>query len=413
MTPEEILQQFHDHVNPGLADLLQIGGLASVDEYAEGCYVWSSDGEKYLDAVGGFGVFALGHRPPVVIDKVKNILDKMPLASKVFISSEEALLAKRLSEATGYKYFMFQNSGSEAVEAALKLARLSTGRTKLVGTYNAYHGVTFGALSVSGRDVYKQPFAPLLPDVVIVPFGDPDAMEEAVDERTAAVILEPIQGEGGVNVPPTGYLRRVREICDRRGALLILDEIQTGMGRTGRLLAQDWENVKADIVCLGKALGGGVVPIGAIGGNERAWSGFIENPLIHESTFGGNPLATGAGLAAVEEILNRRLWENAAVMGERLMKGLTDLADKYPHLIREVRGKGLLIGIEMANEGFGLPMMSFLLEEKTLVAYTLNNPKVIRVEPPLIMGEPEMQWILSAFDKALAKMDDLAKELEV
>lgn len=413
MNSEEILHSYHDHINPGLADLLQLGGLAAIDDRAEGPFVWDTDGNKYLDAVGGYGVFALGHRPPKVVEKVKEALDKMPLASKIFVSASEAELGAKLSDATGYQYFMFLNSGSEAVEAALKLARLTTGKPTLIGTTNAYHGVTFGALSVSGRDVYKEPFKPLLPDVRIVPYGNADALAEALDDTVAAVILEPIQGEGGVNVPPDGYLKRVRELCDEAGCLLILDEIQTGMGRTGKLLAEDWEEVRADIVCLGKALGGGVVPIGAVGGTEKAWQGFIDNPLIHESTFGGNPLATTAGIAAMEEIMGRQIWKSAQEMGEKLITALKNEAAKYPNLIKEVRGKGLLIGVEMAEEGYGLPMMGFMLEDKTLVAYTLNNPRVIRIEPPLIIGEEEVQWIANAFHNSLVKLQDLAKDLEV
>ncbi|WP_107763573.1 aspartate aminotransferase family protein [Coprothermobacter proteolyticus] len=413
MNPDEILQKYHDHINPGLADLLQLGGLAAVDDKAEGAYVWDAGGNKYLDAVGGYGVFALGHRPPKVIEKVKETLDKMPLASKIFINSCEAELGEKLSEATGYQYFMFLNSGSEAVETALKLARLTTGKTTFIGMTNAYHGVTFGALSVSGRDVYKEPFKPLLPGVKIVPFGDAEALANALDDTVAAVIVEPIQGEGGVNVPPPGYLKKVRQLCDEAGCFLILDEIQTGMGRTGKLLAEEWEDVKADIVCLGKALGGGVVPIGAVGATETAWQGFIDNPLIHESTFGGNPLATSAGIAAVDEIVGKQIWNNAHSTGDKLLSALRSEAEKYPHLIKEVRGRGLLIGVEMMEEGYGLPMMGFMLEEKTLVAYTLNNPRVIRIEPPLIIGDEEIQWLVNAFQKALAKLDKLAKDLEV
>ncbi|WP_018962981.1 aspartate aminotransferase family protein [Coprothermobacter platensis] len=413
MNSDEIIQNYHDHINPGLADLLQLGGLAAVDDRAEGSYVWDMDGNKYLDAVGGYGVFGLGHRPPKVIQRVKETLDRMPMASKIFVSPSEAELGYVLSKATGYEYFMFLNSGSEAVETALKLARLTSGKQTLIGMTNGYHGITYGALSVSGRDFYKEPFKPLLPGVKIVQYGDIEALRNALDENVAAVILEPIQGEGGVNVPPDGYLRAVRKACDDAGCFLILDEIQTGMGRTGKLLAEEWEDVRADIVCLGKALGGGVVPIGAVGANEKAWQGFIDNPLIHESTFGGNPLATSAGIASVQEILDKHIWDNAYTMGTKLINALKSEAEKYPNLIKEVRGRGLLIGIEMAQEGYGLPMMGFMLEEKTLVAYALNNPRVIRIEPPLIIGDEEVEWIANAFSNALVKLQDLAKDLEV
>lgn len=260
--PQSSKRLFHlyaEHVNPGLARLLQFMGLEGLEERAEGCYLWDSEGRKYLDFLGGFGTFALGHRPAAVVEAVHRQLDRMPLSSKLLLSPLQAELAALLAEITpgDLKYSFFCNSGAEAVEGCLKLARAATGRPKIITAEGAFHGKTLGALSVSGREVYRKPFEPLLPAVSLVPFGDAEALRQAVDEETAAVILEPVQGEGGVRVPPNDYLPAAREACDRAGALLILDEVQTGFGRTGRMFACEHWGVAPDLMALGKALGGG------------------------------------------------------------------------------------------------------------------------------------------------------------
>ncbi|MDD3928150.1 MAG: aminotransferase class III-fold pyridoxal phosphate-dependent enzyme, partial [bacterium] len=233
---EETLEKFGRYHNPSLARLLKFTGYAAVEEYAEGVRITDSEGRTFIDCGGGYGVFSLGHRHPRVVQAVKDQLDRMPMSSKVLINKQLADLAERLAQVTPgeLQYSFFCNSGTEAVEGALKIARLATGRTRIVAAENAFHGKTFGGMSASGRDIYKEPFQPLVPGFEHVPFGDTAAMAAAVNGETAAVILEPIQGEGGVVVPPDEYLPAVRQICDEHGVLLILDEVQTGLGRTGK-----------------------------------------------------------------------------------------------------------------------------------------------------------------------------------
>ncbi len=409
----EVWQKYHDHINPVLADMMKYGGLTSVEVKAEGVYVWDDQGNKYIDCLGGYGVFALGHRHPKVVEAVKTWLDRIPLSSKLFLNYPESLLGEKLASILpgdiSYSYFM--NSGSEAVESALKLARLYTKKKKIIYTDGAYHGVTMGALSATGRDVYREPFEPLVPGFVKVPFGDADAIDQVIDDDTAAVIIEPIQGEGGIILPPEDYLKRVREITRQKDVLLILDEVQTGMGRTGAMFAADLYGVEPDIIALGKALGGGVMPIGAFSSTPEIWSAFDPFPIIHESTFGGNELATIAAVATIDVMVEEDIPSQAREKGEIFMKGLHEFATAYPHVITNVRGKGLMIGVEMKDEGFGIPMMSYLIEEGVIVAYALNNPKVIRIEPPLIISEEEIKQVLNAWERALKKMDEFVKSL--
>jgi putrescine aminotransferase len=238
------------------------------------------------------------------------------------------------------------------VEGALKLARVYTGRTEVISAERSYHGKTLGALSASGRELYKQPFEPLVPDFRQVPFGDLAAMDAAVTGRTAAVILEPIQGEGGVVVPPEGYLREVRRICTERGALFIADEVQTGFGRTGRMFAVEHYGVEPDMMCLAKALGGGVMPLGAFCGTPEVWEPFRSRPWLHTSTFGspgGNPMACAAGIAAIRAFRDEGLSSRAAELGDYFLAQLRQLQEEFPTAIREVRGKGLLLGLEFFN----------------------------------------------------------------
>jgi len=410
---DEVWKKYHDYINPSLADLMKYGGLVAVETKAEGVYVWDDKGNKYIDCLGGYGVFALGHRHPKVVEAVKTWLDKIPLSSKLFLNYPESLLGEKLAGILpgDISYSFFGNSGSEAVEGALKLARMYTGKKKIIYTEGAYHGITMGALSATGREVYRKPFEPLVPGFVKVPFGDADAIEEAIDDDTAAVILEPIQGEGGIVLPPEDYLKRVRDITLQKGVLLILDEVQTGMGRTGAMFASEVYGVVPDIISLGKALGGGVMPIGAFSSTPDIWAAFDPFPIIHESTFGGNPLATIAAVATIDVMQEEDLPTQAKEKGEILMSNLTQLSKVYPDIIKDVRGKGLMIGVEMADEGYGIPMMSFLMEEGVIVAYALNNPKVIRLEPPLIISEKEIDMVVSAWEKALKKMHDFVMSL--
>jgi putrescine aminotransferase len=401
---EKVLAQYETYINPGLARLLRFMGLSAVEREAAGTIVTDSEGKRMIDCVGGYGTFAFGHKHPQIVQAVAEQLQRMPLSSKVMLSQPMADLAEKLARITpgDLTYTFVCNSGTEAVEGAIKLARIATGKTKIISMIHSFHGKTLGSLSASGKDLYREPFAPLLDGFVHVPFGDAERLETVMDDQTAAVLVEPIQGEAGVILPPVGYLRRVRELCDRHGALLIADEVQTGMGRTGRIFACEEEQVVPDILCLAKALGGGVMPIGAFIARPSLYEPYIHAPLLHTSTFGGNPLACAAANAAIDLLLEERLYEQAKQKGDYLIAKLRLLADRYPGTVQEIRGRGLLIGIEFVNEEIGGLVMSELIQNGVLTAFALNNLRVTRMEPPLTISKQEIDQVAEAFANALA-----------
>ncbi len=396
-----------------MAKLLKITGYDRVEWKASGAIITDIEGNEFIDCAGGYGVFNVGHSHPKVVAAAIEQMKLMSLASKIFLNKPLADLAEVIAKiAPGdLKYSFFVNSGAEAVEGALKLVRLATGRSEIVSTINAFHGKTFGALSATGRDQYRDPFKPLVGGFKHVPFGDISAMEEAVTGETAAVIIEPIQGEGGIIVAPEGYLMRVQEIARAKGALLIVDEIQTGLGRTGKLFAVEHFGVEPDIMTLAKGLSGGVIPIGAFVGTPSVWEAFRKNPLIITSTFGGNPLACVAAKAAIEVVLEENLSERAAKMGKLLMDGLSDLKEKYPKIIADVRGLGLMIGLELTKEGLGGFILPEMARGGLTAVYTINNPKVIRFEPPLVITEAQIEKVISITKAAMIKADEVYDKL--
>lgn len=404
---EVTLEKYRDFVNPSMANLLKFSGFAVPERNAEGVYIYDVQGTKFLDCVGGYGAFSLGHLHPRVVQAVKNQLEKEALKSHYFMCVELADLCELLSEVTpgDLQYSFICNSGTEAVEGALKAARVHTGRPGYVGAVNGFHGKTYGSLSVSGREVYKEPFYPLLQHTKHVPFGDTEAMDAAVDETTAAVILEVIQGEGGVIIPPDGYLKDVRRICDEAGAMLIFDEVRTGFGRTGAMFASEHYGVIPDITTMAKALGGGVMPVGAFSAKPAIWhSMFDKNPYLHSTTFGGNPLACAAAIAAITTTIDEGLCDRSATLGDKLLASLKEIAAKHPEHIKEVRGKGLLAGIEFNLDDFAALVITACGRQQLLVAYSLNNPKVIRIEPPLIIEEAELDRAIGIIDKSITEI---------
>jgi len=406
---------FEKHVNPALVALLKFVGLDSVETAAQGCLVTDASGRQFLDCLGGYGTMSIGYSHPHVIAAVKEQLDRQAFSSRVLFNSTQTRLAKKLAEITpgDLQYCFFCNSGTEAVEGALKIARMVTGRTRLISAEGSFHGKTLGSLSVSGRDRYKTPFLPLIPDCLNVPYNDVAALESTVDESVAAVILEPIQGEGGIIVPDDDYLRAARRLCDAHGALLILDEIQTGLGRTGKMWGSDWPGVQPDLMLLAKALSGACVPIGAIVGTPRTWTFLSDNPMIHTSTFGGNPLACAAGMAAIEVVEDENLVERSAAQGEKLMGALRATQSRYPKHIKEVRGRGLMIGVEFTHEDIGALAIAGLVQRDVLAAYTWNNPKVMRFEPPLIISDEQIEWAARAFEESVAQTTELVEGIDL
>ena len=411
---EETTEKYRRYVNPGIANILNFGGFQVPEERAEGCYIWDASGRRFLDCVGGYGAFSLGHLHPKVVEAVKQQLEKEALKSHFFMSTELAdaceLLASVLPGDIEYSFIC--NSGTEAVEGALKAARIHTGRPEFIGAINGFHGKTFGSLSVSGRDVYKEGFRPLLPETKHVPFGNADALADAISDRTAAVILEVIQGEGGVNIAPDDYFPRVREICDANGALLILDEVRTGFGRTGKMFASEHYGVQPDIVAMAKALGGGVMPVGAFSANADIWNSlFGKNPYLHSATFGGNPLACAAIVAAIKTTIEEGLVERSRVLGEKLLHGLRDVQKRYPWIIKEVRGKGLLAGIEFAEDDIAVLAITGCGRRDLLVTFSMNNPKVARIEPPLIISESELDTAINILAESVEETGAMLEEV--
>ena len=404
----DVYEKYTKYINPNLAKLMGFAGFG-VEMRGEGCYIYDHEGRKFLDCLGGYGTFTFGHRNPVVIDAVKAQLDQIALSGKAFFTKQQADLAEKLAEITpgNLQFSFFCNSGAEAVEAALKLAKGATGRSKIVSTNGSYHGKTLGALATTGREKYRKKFLPLMPGVEFVDYGDIDALVGAIDDQTACVILEPVQGEGGIIVPPDGYLRAAREACDRHGALLILDEVQSGLGRTGYAFACNHEGVTPDIMTLAKAIGGGVMPLGvAVYTEDIYYKVYGDNPMIHTSTFGGNPLACAAGLAALSQ-LTPELIKNSRVMGERMINGFREIQARYPAILGDVRGRGLMIGIEFTEDEVGEVAVATLMKEGVCVAYALNNPRVLRWEPPLIINAEQVDHAISALNTAMLEVQEL------
>ncbi|MBE0446946.1 MAG: aspartate aminotransferase family protein [Actinobacteria bacterium] len=400
---EETLEKYERYVNPGFTRFMRLLGT-TLEVKTEGTYMYDVYGKKYLDFLGGHGVYNLGYAHPKVVQVVKDQLDKIPqTSSRLMLNKPMADLCERLARITpgDLTYSFICNSGTEAVEGALKLARAATGKSRIISTINGFHGKSMGSLSISGRDVYKKPFEPLVPDIHHVPYGDIGALKASVTNDTAAVIIEPIQGEGGVICPPAGYLKDVRQICDEKGALLVLDEVQTGLGRTGKMFACEHEDVVPDIMSLAKALGGGVMPIGAFIATPKAFAPFEEDILLHTSTFGGNPLACVAASATIDAILEENLVDQAAEKGTYLLSRLKELKDAYPNLVTDVRGKGLLIGIEFADEGMVGNVIYELEQNEVMVLHMLNNQRVVRLEPPLVIDYGQIDFMLSVLKEAL------------
>ena len=413
MKPEIVMEKYEKYINPSSTRLFRFMGLSSVEAHAEGWIITDTEGTEFIDCLGGFGMFAVGHKHPKVVEAVERELHHMPMCGKVLFNEPAALLAEKLAEITpgALQYNFFCNSGTEAVEGCLKVARLATGRKKFVAARNAFHGKTFGSLTATGRDMYRDPFKPLLEGFTHIPFNDIPALEAAVDEDTAAVILEPVQGEGGINVPADGYMKRAEEIAHAHGALLIADEVQTGIGRTGKWFGVDYDGAKPDLRAVAKALGGGIMPIGSVIGTEDAWKGLIEAPFLHTSTFGGGQMACAAGVATLQVIEEENLLQRSAETGAYFKKGIEAIAKEFPQVIREVRGRGMMIGMDLTKEGAGGMLMALMIDRHVIVAYTLNNPKVIRIEPPLIMPKEVADHVLEVLRDSVKQIAEVIDDL--
>lgn len=412
------MDNFRDHVNPGFLEYRK----ATSVELAAAVVEWSDaglnayrdvNGREFIDCLGGFGIFNVGHRNPAVVKAVSDQLHRQPLHSQDLLDPLRGMLAKTLALLTPgeLEYSFFCNSGTEAIEAALKLARaFDPAKQTIIGATKGFHGKSYGALSASAKGEFRRPFGAMLPNIEHVPFNNLGELRRRlhtlalVGEDVGAVILEPIQGEGGVNIPDDDYLPGVRALCDEYGALMILDEVQTGMGRTGKMFCCEHYDVAPDVMCLAKAFGGGVMPAGAVIGTKTVFSRLFDNPFLHTTTFGGNPLACAAALATITVLIEQKLPERAARMGEHMLAGLKRASAGHKKLVVDARGKGLLMALEFTSHEAGFALSKAMLERGVLCSGTLVNARVIRFEPPLTITEEQADYVVKSLGESLDSM---------
>jgi len=414
----ETIENFNSYYNTGYLEyrksVTEAGGHAAIEWSGLGCHFEDIFGRRYIDCLGGYGIYSAGIRHPKIVEAVQNQLRRMPLSSQELLDPLRGALAELLGElAPGdLQYSFFINNGTDAIEGAMKLARLYTGKAGFLACLRGFHGKSYGALSIMGKAEFRSAFEPLLEDVYFVPFGDAKAVDlelrknAAVGLEIAGVVVEPIQGEAGAIVPPDDYWPEMRRICDKHNVLLIADEVQTGLGRTGKMFGVDHWDVVPDIMCLGKALGGGVMPLSAFISTPEIWKVLEPNPFLHSSTFGGNPLACAAGIAAINVTLEEDLPGQAAATGEYFLGELKKLQTRYSNVLLEARGKGLLLGLEFLDEDFGYAASAGLFKRGVLVAGTLLNSKTLRVEPALNVPRDIVDQVLQALDDTLRELTE-------
>lgn len=410
---KDTINYFNNYVSPGwLKYRKSVSTNAAVVEWTDqGAYCSGLYGEKFIDCLGGFGIFTCGHRNEEILDVVKAQLDHQALHSQELLDPLRGYLAKAVADITpgDLEYCFFTNGGAEAVEMSLKLARIATGGGWFISTVGAFHGKSMGAISMGGKGTYRTPYTPMVQQVQHVEFGNAEDMRkaiynlQAVGERVAGVILEPIQGEAGIIIPPEGYLAEVRKICDETKVALIFDEIQTGMGRTGTMWRCEAEGVTPDIMTFGKAFGGGIMPITGIICRPKMWvQELVENPwLLGSPTFGGNPLCCSAALATIKYMLENDIPRQCKEKGEYLKAGLEKIAEKYPTVIDEVRGTGLMLAVEFCKCDVGYSVAKVLFERGVMTAGTLVNSKCIRFEPTAVISKEDMDNVIERLDEAV------------
>ncbi len=407
------VSNFASHYNPGFLEyrksVTEGGDFAAVEWSGRGATFTDALGRSYLDCLGGYGLLSLGWSHRKVVDAVKAQLERAPMPTQELLDWPRGMLAQLLAEiAPGdLQYCFFVSSGTEAVEGAMKFAKAATGKSGFIAAVRGFHGKTAGSLSLMGKAKFRKPAMPLLPNVFHVPFGDADAVEQQlriareVGNEIAAVVMEPVQGEAGAIVPPDDFWPRLRALCDEYEVLLIADEVQTGLGRTGALWGVDHWGVVPDIITSAKALGGGVMPIGAFVARPQVWKTFIDDPFFHTTTTGGNPLACVAAIATINVVLEDDLPRQAAEKGAYFMERLQPLARRYDSIYEKITGKGLLIGQHFHDGDVGYQVASGLFRRGVLISGTLTNAKTIRIEPPLVIEYDEIDEVLNRLEDTL------------
>ena len=411
----ESKNNFAEHFNRNWLEyrksVTEAGDWASVEWSGNGASFTDVLGRKYIDWLGGFGMFDLGWSHPEVIDAVMSQMKRSPMPSQELIDPLRGVLAKLMAEITpgDLKYSFFAASGTESIEAAIKIAKLYTGKSAFIVSVKGFHGKTMGSLSMMGKSDYRERMGLMYGGQVYhIPFGDADALDQqleicaGVGIGVAAVLLEPIQGEAGAIVPPDDFWPRVRAATKKHGVLLIADEVQTGLGRTGELWGVNHWNVTPDIICTAKSLGGGVMPVSAVTTTEEIFHPMMyPNPFMHTTTTGGNALACSAAIATINVILRDRLWEVAAQKGAYITEKVDDLVQEFPQVYEKVTGKGLLIGQHFNSPEIGYKVAAELFKRNVLVSGTLTSAKTIRIEPPLVITQEEIDEGLNRLTDAV------------
>jgi putrescine aminotransferase len=415
---EESKNNFAEYFNKGWLDyrksVTEAGDWAATEWTGRGAMFCDVLGREYIDCLGGFGLLDLGWSHPEVVETVRAQLERTPMPSQELIDPLRGVLAHLLAEITpgDIKYSWFCASGTETIEAAIKVAKLYSKKAGFIVAVKAFHGKTMGSLSMMGKSDYRAPVGMLYGGPVYqVPFGNADAVEQQLDIckkvgiDLAGVLFEPIQGESGAIVPPDDFWPRVRELTKHYGVLLIADEVQTGMGRTGKLWGLDHWNVVPDILAVAKSLGGGVMPIGAVCSTEEIWQPMMyPNPFIQTTTTGGGALACSAAIAAIHVTMRDRIWEQAAAKGEYLMPKLRAIAEKYPQVYEKITGKGLLIGMHFHEPETGYKVAAGLFKRGVLVSGTLTSAQTIRIEPPLVITYDQLDAVLNRLEDTVAEV---------
>lgn len=400
---QETYSLYANHINPSYPDFLCRLGLEHTATLAEGAIITDSKGSQYIDCTAGYGLFNLGHNHPSITQAlIDQLQSKLPL-TRPLITDIQAHFAQRLTTVApqGLDKVFLCNSGSEAIDSALKLARLSSRRKKIVSANGSFHGFTFGALSATGIKKFRQPFEPMLPEVEFMSYGNLDDAERLIDQQTAAVILEPIQHEAGVNLPPADYFRGIREICDRNGTLLILDEVKTGFGKTGHLFACETLGITPDILILGKSLGGGMIPSGAILATNDHWKRFGLSFPMSASSYAGNTLTCRAGLAVLDIFEQTNILSSVKTKAEFLTETLVTLAKEFKNLVKGTTGQGLLHGLTMQNPKLCSALAKQLIQHNVLALPAFGNANELMIEPPLIITQDDLQRVGKSLKESL------------
>ena len=399
---DEIYKLYNKFISLTYPSFLKKFGINKIATKAIGAEITDSNGTNYIDCTGGYGLFNIGHNHPKIIRDIITQINKKQLFTKPFINEKQVEFARLLKEITpgNLTCSFLCNSGSEAIDNAIKLVRLNSKNKQIITAENSYHGYTYGALSATGIFSFKRSFQPLVPDIIQVPFGDFDILKKTINPETAAILLEPIQHEAGIAVPKKDYFKKVKQLCEKNNIILILDEIKTGMGKTGTMFACEDLGIVPDILVIGKSLGGGIYPVGALISTEQLWKKFSYNFSMSASSFSGNTLACTAAISTIKILQQENLATKSKKKGDFLIKELKKLIDKYPNVLKNISGKGLLLGLDTVNSQIALELTKRIIKNGVIVLPAYGNQSMIMIEPPLVITDDQLKKVISAINQA-------------